>query len=234
LDKTAQAAHRESEESEMARAARSAPEGDGAETRDRILGAALRSFTEKGFDGASVRDIATRAGVNHGLIQYHYGGKLRLWQAAVDHAFARLRDGLEAVLADPRVVDERQRMRLLIRNYVRFVAANPEFVLLMHEEGKRRGPRMRWLVDRHAKPLYHAVTRLALRARERGLLPRDIPPVHFHYILAGSVGLFFHQAPECQRLTGVDPFDPGAVEQHARAVETLLMGPPENGETIDD
>jgi AcrR family transcriptional regulator len=204
--------------------AKAAPKVDGADTRLRIVVAALRAFTEQGFDGASVRDIAARAGVNHGLIQYHFGGKKRLWQAAVDQAFARLREAMETVIGDPAVTDERERLGLLIRNYVRFVAGNPEFVLLMHEEGKRRGPRMRWLVDRHVKPLYELVSSLFERARERGFLPPSLSPVHFHYILAGSVGLIFHQAEECRRLTGVDPFDEDVVEEHARAVEYFLMG----------
>ena len=54
--------------------------------------------------------------------------------------------------------------------------------------------------------------------------------MHFHYILAGAVGLFFHQAEECKRLSGVDPFDESAIEAHARAVEYLILGP--EGDTI--
>ncbi len=52
-------------------------------------------------------------------------------------------------------------------------------------------------------------------------------PIHFHYILAGSVGLIFHQAEECKRLIGADPFDEAIVEEHARAVEYLFLGPPD-------
>jgi AcrR family transcriptional regulator len=196
-----------------------------SDSRELILVAALRAFAENGFDGATTRDIAGRAGVNHGLIPYYFGGKQKLWQAAVDRAFAQLGAGLDTVLNDPTVADDRERTGLLIRNYVRFIAQNPEFVLMMHDEGKRRGPRMRYLVDRHVKPLYEAMRVLLERTQGRGLLPADIAPIHFHYILAGSVGLIFHQAEECRRLSGLDPFDPAVVEDHARAVEHLLLGP---------
>ena len=206
---------------------RAAASQEGTDSRELIVRAALKSFAEKGFDGSSTRDIASQAGVNQGLIPYYFGGKLKLWQAAVDLAFAELAAGLEATVADTHVTSERERMRLLLRNYVRFVARNPEFVRLMHEEGKRRGPRMRWLVDRHVKPLYETVATLMQRSQARGVLPPNMHPIHFHYLLASSVGLIFHQAEECKRLAGVDPFDEAVVEEHARIVEHLFLGPPD-------
>jgi hypothetical protein len=95
----------------------------------------------------------------------------------------------------------------------------------MHDEGKRRGPRMRWLVDRHVRPLYDALS--SLLARARGAHTLDIAPVHLFYILVGAAGVIFHQAEECSRVSGIDPFDPMVVEEHARAVERLLLGPPD-------
>ena len=204
--------------------ARPASAEGGSDSRERILRAALEAFSEKGFDGATTREIAAHAGVPLGLLQYHFGGKPKLWRASVERAFAELRGGLEAILADPGPADERERMQRLIRGHVQFVARNPEFVRLMHDEGKRRGPRMRWMVDRHVKPLYAALMPLIQRSQEVGLLPSGIAPIHFIYILAGAVGVIFHQAEECKRLAGVDPSDPAAAEAHARAVEHLFLG----------
>ncbi len=208
----------------MATAARAAAVDPGSDARERILRAALQAFSENGFDGARTRDIAARAGVPLGLLQYHFGSKALLWRAAVDRAFAELRVGLDAILADPEPADERERLRLLIRAHVQFVARNPEFVRLMHEEGKRRGPRMRWLVDRHVKPMHEALVPLFEGFQERGLLPPGIAAIHFVYILAGAVGVIFHQAEECKRVAGVDPADPEAAAAHARAVEHLFLG----------
>ncbi|MFQ5418291.1 MAG: TetR/AcrR family transcriptional regulator [Myxococcota bacterium] len=195
------------------------------DTRELLLAAALRAFSEKGFDGATARDIATDAGVNHGLIRYYFGDKMKLWRAAVGLAFSQLEEGLKVVQQDPSATSDRDRAGLLIRNYVRFVARHPEFVRLMHEEGKRKGPRMRWIVDHHVKPLFEAVVQITGQHGVLRGLPDGIAPVHFHYILAGSVGVIFHQAEECKRLTGVDPFDVAIVEDHARAIEFLLLGP---------
>jgi AcrR family transcriptional regulator len=50
-----------------------APEA--ASTRERILNVALELFTEKGFDGASLREIAERLGVTKAAIYYHFASK---------------------------------------------------------------------------------------------------------------------------------------------------------------
>jgi AcrR family transcriptional regulator len=207
--------------------ARTAAIENGADSRERILEAALEAFAEHGYEGARTREIAHRAGVNLGLLQYYFGGKSKLWRAAVDRAFGELREGLETILADESPSDPRKRLRRLIRGHVFFVARNPEFVRIMHDEGKRRGPRMRWLVDRHVEPLYAPLRVLIEQSQREGILPADTDPVHFLYILAGSVGIFFHQAEECRRLSGVDPFDDAVVEAHAGAVEQLFLGNPQ-------
>jgi TetR/AcrR family transcriptional regulator len=208
----------------MARAAAAVQTAGGS--RELILRAALGAFAVRGFDGASTRDIAAEAGVNHGLISYYFGSKQKLWQAAVDLAFGELSAGLEAILADPARLDDRERAARVIRAHVHFVARHPEFVRLMHEEGKRSGPRMRWIADRHVKPLYRAIEGLLERGRARGTLRIDVSPLHFFYLLAGAAGVIFHQAEECKRVSGVDPFDPAVVAEHARVVEHLLLGPP--------
>src|SRR5262245_41262863 len=61
-----------------------------SDTRDKIVAAALETFAERGFEGARTRDIAARAGVNQGLITYHFSSKEQLWKASADRIFALL------------------------------------------------------------------------------------------------------------------------------------------------
>jgi hypothetical protein len=46
---------------------------------------------------------------------------------------------------------------------------------------------------------------------------------HFYYVLAGAGSTLFALAPECRRLTGLDPESPEAVETHADFVARLLV-----------
>ncbi len=195
-----------------------------AEVQERILEAALHAFAEKGFDGATTREIASRANVPLGLLRYYFGGKLKLWQAAVDRAFGEIRGALDAADVTPTGDDALAAIRAGIRAHVHYVARNPEFVCLMHDEGKRRGPRMRWLVDRHVKPMFERLILLVRHLQGLGQLPDDIAPLHFAYALIGAIDVIFHQVEECRRVTGVDPMDPAVVEAHARTVEHMFLG----------
>jgi AcrR family transcriptional regulator len=191
------------------------------DTRERILRSALEVFGARGFDGARTRDIADAAGANLGLLQYYFGGKEKLWRAAVDHAFGRLwtaLDGAEARdLRDPAILAD------MIRLAVRFAAEHPALIRLMNDEGKRDGPRLRWLVDRHGRRLYDAAAAVLAGARTGDALA-DVAPVHLYYLFAGAACLIFSQAAECRRLTGVDPTtSPAMIEAHADVLVRLLV-----------
>ena len=196
------------------------------EVRQRILDAALEIFSENGFDGATTRKIAARADVPLGLLRYYFGCKLKLWQAAVDEAMGEIRESLDTNIAAEPSDDPLAAIRAGITAHIHYVARHPEFVRLMHDEGKRRGPRMRWLVDKHVKPIFARLIPMVEHLQEIGRLPKDIAPMHFAYGLVGAIDVIFHQAEECRRLTGVDPADPAVVAEHARAVEWMFLGDP--------
>jgi len=56
----------------------------GEDTRRRILEAAIEIFAAEGYDGASTRLLAERAGVNLPAIQYYFGSKEGLYRAAIE------------------------------------------------------------------------------------------------------------------------------------------------------
>jgi|SRR5688572_16102385 len=195
----------------------------GEGTRERILATALEIFSQAGFDGATTRELATRAGVNLGLIKYYFGTKERLWRDAVDRAAGELQAALSRAVPD--AIDTRADLVELVRVAVRFAGRNPAFIRVMNDEGKRDGARMRWLVDRHGRPLYELLQGVFSLARAKGLVP-DIAPVHLYYVLIGAIGIIFSQAPECRRITGIDPTASDAmIEAHADAVARLVLDP---------
>lgn len=61
-----------------------------------VLEAATDLFAERGPAATSIRDIATRSKVNHGLVFRHFGTKEQLVGAVLDHLGANLTDLLSA------------------------------------------------------------------------------------------------------------------------------------------
>lgn len=61
-------------------------------TKERILGAAEALFAQRGFDGASLRQLTSAAGVNLAAVHYHFGSKEKL----VEEVFRRRLDTLNA------------------------------------------------------------------------------------------------------------------------------------------
>ncbi|SDN84161.1 transcriptional regulator, TetR family [Lutimaribacter pacificus] len=115
-----------------------APSKRALATRNRVFDAAEKLFAEKGFDGATIRDIAAEAGEPVGTIHHHGGGKEALFHKVVARragalsqsrldALERLRAGgqvtLDTVLsAFVRPFFELSREEPRWRNYARLVA----------------------------------------------------------------------------------------------------------------
>ncbi len=68
------------------------PQTDNAETQERILRAAERLFSEKGFDSTSIRDITAAADCNVAAVNYHFGGKDKLYVETFRRLLIDLRD----------------------------------------------------------------------------------------------------------------------------------------------
>ena len=60
--------------------------------RDRLLIAAAEVFAEKGFRGATTRDIAERAGITEPMLFRHFGSKVALFEEAAVEPVVRFID----------------------------------------------------------------------------------------------------------------------------------------------
>ena len=80
-----------------------------AATRRRFVDAAVHTLRTEGYAGASARVIATRAGLNQGLIFYHFGSVANLLLAALDSVsderLERYRADVSGVTSPVRLVD---------------------------------------------------------------------------------------------------------------------------------
>jgi AcrR family transcriptional regulator len=92
------------------------------ETRKRILAAALRTFREKGFDQATMREVAAEAKVALGAAYYYFDSKDAIVMAFYEQAQQELTPALEEALARSRTLE--QRVRGIIGKKIEYFAPN--------------------------------------------------------------------------------------------------------------
>ena len=112
--------------------------GRGAETRERILDAALSSFGTIGYDGTSLDDLANGLGIRKQTILYHFVSKRGLLGAVVDRSAADLNAALLEVLAGE--ATDWERVEALVRSVFRVALEQPLLMGLLREVSRPGSP----------------------------------------------------------------------------------------------
>lgn len=99
------------------RARRTRTRMSAAERREQLIAIARELFSEKGFEGTSVEEIAARAGVSKPVVYEHFGGKEGAYAVVVDRETRALHHEIRSALTTPgagsRELLERGAMALL-------------------------------------------------------------------------------------------------------------------------
>jgi AcrR family transcriptional regulator len=101
--------------------------------KEHIMNAAIELFAEKGFEGTSIRDLATRADVNVAMVNYYFGSKDKLFEALVEYKASYMRGKLDEIEADTQLT-ELEKVDLIIENYVAKILSNPSFHRVLYQE----------------------------------------------------------------------------------------------------
>lgn len=72
-------------------------DSDNKDTKARILEVANELFATRGFDGASIRDIANAAEVNLAAINYHFKNKENLYREVFRHNYTKMEEGINTI-----------------------------------------------------------------------------------------------------------------------------------------
>lgn len=75
-------------------------------TREKLLAAAMKEFSSKGYDGASVNDICKSSGVPKGNLYHNFSSKEALYLACVKETFTELAQEMQAKLSEESVTPE--------------------------------------------------------------------------------------------------------------------------------
>lgn len=170
---------------------------------DSLLEVAAEVFNERGYEGASMEDLAARLGITKSAIYHHVAGKAELLRLAVDRAL----DGLFAVLDEPgaREGPAVHRLEHVVRGSVRVLVDELPFVTLLlrvrgNTEVERAALERRRELDRR-------VTELVARAEAEGSIRPDMDPALASRLLFGTVNSLIEWYRPSRGLTAEDLAD---------------------------
>jgi AcrR family transcriptional regulator len=176
--------------------------------RRQLLDVALDTFAEKGFNDATMEDIATAAGVTKPLLYQHFTSKRALYLELIDDVTARLIDALAAAAAtNPKT---RAQVEAEFLAYFRFAIENPAAVrMLFHaprDEELARGLRtIEESITQFLAPLFDA----------------DIDDDYQRVLAAAIVGMTEGVTRDWLQGAGAGPADDAAIARAETLAERL-------------
>src|ERR1700757_4614581 len=192
------------------------------DTRASILNAAIAEFAERGFEGASIRAIADRLGLQHPLITYHYRNKDILWRAAAEHAFAQIRTEWDILAPEGSELSPLARLRQEYTTLFRYTVAFSEFHRVMRQEALTNNPRLKWVAETVLAPLLARLLPQIVEAQQRGLLPA-VDPILFHYMMVSLTATLSEFGPEMQVTSGLSSEDPTVTAAYWQLVDEMVF-----------
>ncbi|MFD2265108.1 TetR/AcrR family transcriptional regulator [Lacibacterium aquatile] len=163
---------------------------DPERTSAAILAAAVQEFTEHGYGGARINEIAARADVNKRMLYHYYGGKEALYLAVLEGAYVAIRSAETRLhLADRDPVDGMRELALFTWHY--FIE-HPEFLSLLNTENLLKAKHLKRsarIFDLHS-PLVSVIRDLLKRGADAGQFRPDADPVQV-YISIAALGFFY-------------------------------------------
>jgi TetR/AcrR family transcriptional regulator len=203
---------------------------DAAGTREALLAAGTGLFAERGYEGVPVWTIAQKAGVNKAMINYHFGGKRKLYLAIVSATFAEIVSSVERLADSSRPAPEVLREMVAVVGEL-VTRRHPHFCAMMLREvlagGKHLEPE---LIDKPARMLA-AVQRIVARGVRDGTF-RPVDPLLTHLSLVGSLVFFFATARFRERVLaerrlGMKPPAAAAYVKHIQDLLTHGLAAPD-------
>jgi TetR/AcrR family transcriptional regulator, cholesterol catabolism regulator len=159
------------------------PSQDSKQRLREICRTAARVFYEKGYDGASMQDIAEAVGLTKAGLYHHVGSKDRLLFEIMNYGMDILD---ETVLARVRSIqDPRDRLRATIIGHIDLIvrARDLEITVILHENRSLKGALRRKINARKRAYIEYLKTLIGEVQREAGRMPETPPALATFYLL---------------------------------------------------
>jgi TetR/AcrR family transcriptional regulator len=189
-----------------------------ADVRQRILAAAEGVFAERGYGGATTREIAERAGIAKRMLFYYFASKEAVYRAVLERVVGGMVGIHEQFRTDPGPVGLAEAME----GITHFAAVNLPALRVLTREIMDGGPYVAELTRDYLGPLFAAGAAEVERNMDEGIF-RPGDPMHVLVHVAGLTLYYFQMLPLLERIWKRDPLAPATLAERAAAVRDCLL-----------
>lgn len=194
-----------------------------AETRQRILEAAVADFCNRGYDGARMQQIVARAGCNIRMAYHYFGDKEGLYLAVLEEVYGELRRR-EAEL-DLEHLAPLDGMAALVEFTFDYMANHPEFISLVRDENLRAGQMLKksQRIPSETTPLVGMISDTLKRGEQAGVFRRGVDPMQLYISMLALSFTHISNRHTLSIIFEKDLGDPKWLkERRAHAVDVIL------------
>ncbi len=105
----------------------------GYEKKDQILDVAEELFSQHGFDGVSIRELAKKADINIAMISYYFGSKENLYVAVIERKMVTIREDIGEAFPNGEGLAW-DKLTYIIDRYVDKIVGNRKFMNIVFSE----------------------------------------------------------------------------------------------------
>ncbi|MDO9183824.1 MAG: TetR family transcriptional regulator [Bacteriovorax sp.] len=146
-----------------------------ADTRDLILAEARKCFSEKGFEGASIRDICDGAKVNVSAIKYHFGGKEGLYRECFKiYGESRLSSASKILTKANSVEELKLRIKLFCEDFIKEGLENMHTTKMICREIETENPLIDDIFKETFLKIYSTLAEMFEDAKTKNLIRKDV------------------------------------------------------------
>ncbi len=150
--------------------------------RDDILQAAAQIFRQKGYNAASMQDIADAVGLQKPSLYHHVNSKQEILLALLDHALDLLIADMNNVLASTEPADKK--LKAAMRAYIRRLTAEADLAAVLLLEYRSLEPKLRVKHIQRRDRVESAWRNIIIEGAEAGLF-RPVDPAVAGFALLG-------------------------------------------------